>query len=63
MLFNKASSKFFEGDFHGKNRPKITIGSGYNNNLFIPYSVYKNIVEYLNFKQDYWNSKENNRAI
>ena len=37
-------------DFHGKNRQKINIGNGYNNNLFIPYSVYENIVEYLNFK-------------
>lgn len=37
-------------DFHGKNRLEINIGSGYNNNLFIPYSVYENIVECINSK-------------
>lgn len=30
-------------DFHGKNRPEINIGSGYNNNLFVSYSIYENI--------------------
>lgn len=30
-------------DFHGKNRPEINIGSGYNNNLFVPYSIYENV--------------------
>ncbi len=37
-------------DFHGKNRPEIKIGSGYNNNLFIPYSIYENISKYVDNK-------------
>jgi len=44
-LIKKYNLKISGGtDFHGKNRPEINIGSGYNNNLFIPYSVYENII-------------------
>jgi predicted metal-dependent phosphoesterase TrpH len=35
-------------DYHGKNRPEIKIGSGKNNNLFIPYSIYENIIQKIN---------------
>lgn len=30
-------------DFHGKNRPDIDLGSGINDNMHIPYSIYENI--------------------
>jgi len=33
-------------DFHGKNRPEVTLGGG-ENNFFIPDSVYDNILRYL----------------
>lgn len=35
-------------DYHGVNRPDIKIGSGKNDNLFIPYSIYKNIIHTIN---------------
>jgi predicted metal-dependent phosphoesterase TrpH len=38
-------------DYHGVHRLDIKIGSGKNNNLFIPYNIYKNIVKHCN-KQD-----------
>lgn len=34
-------------DYHGANRPDIQIGSGKNDNLFIPYSIYKSIMDKL----------------
>lgn len=34
-------------DFHGENRPEISIGIG-NDNLFIPYSIYENIINECN---------------
>ncbi|PRR83634.1 hypothetical protein [Clostridium vincentii] len=30
-------------DYHGKNRPEIKLGTGKDNNLFIPYDIYKKI--------------------
>lgn len=35
-------------DYHGQNRPDIKIGSGKNDNLFVPYSIYKNIIQAIN---------------
>jgi hypothetical protein len=34
-------------DYHGKNRPEIKLGRGTDNNLFIPYDVYKKILRKL----------------
>lgn len=34
-------------DYHGANRPEIKIGTGKNNNLFIPYEVYTGIISKL----------------
>lgn len=34
-------------DFHGLNRPDIEIGSGYDNNMFVPYNIYENIIDRL----------------
>jgi predicted metal-dependent phosphoesterase TrpH len=34
-------------DYHGENRPEIQLGSGKNNNLFIPYHVYTEIIKKL----------------
>lgn len=33
-------------DFHGTNRPEVDLGAG-NNNFFIPFSIYENILEKL----------------
>lgn len=38
-------------DYHGQNRPDIKIGSGKNGVLFIPYSIYKNIIKTINKKK------------
>lgn len=44
-IINKYNLNFSGGtDFHGKNRPGIGLGTGSNNNLFIPYKVYQNII-------------------
>lgn len=56
--FNEADYKFLDyliekyslmisggTDYHGKNRPDIELGSGKDNNLFIPYDVYTKISE------------------
>lgn len=44
-LINKYDFIYSGGtDYHGSNRPNIKIGSGKNNSLFIPYSVYENII-------------------
>lgn len=34
-------------DYHGANRPEIKLGTGKNNNLFIPYEVYTRIISKL----------------
>ncbi|PJI06990.1 MULTISPECIES: PHP domain-containing protein [Clostridium] len=34
-------------DYHGANRPEIKLGTGKNNNLFIPYEVYTGIISKL----------------
>lgn len=34
-------------DYHGKNRPEIKLGRGKDNNLFVPYDVYKKIIRKL----------------
>lgn len=34
-------------DYHGANRPEIKLGTGKNNNLFIPYGVYTRIISRL----------------
>lgn len=34
-------------DYHGKNRPEIKLGTGIDNNLSIPYDVYKKILSKL----------------
>lgn len=36
-------------DFHGENRPDISIGKG-NGDMIIPYTIYENILKRLNFK-------------
>jgi len=47
-LIRKYNLKISGGtDYHGSNRPDIKIGSGSNNNLNIPYSVYKDISNFL----------------
>lgn len=44
-LINKYNLLYSGGtDYHGTNRPDIKIGSGKDNSLFIPYSVYENII-------------------
>jgi hypothetical protein len=30
-------------DFHGGNKPSISLGTGYRNNLAVPYSVIENL--------------------
>lgn len=60
--FNKADYEFldyliekydliFSGgtDYHGANRPEIRLGTGKDNNLFIPYEVYTKILSKLKF--------------
>ncbi len=35
-------------DFHGKNRPSVSLGTGTNNNMNVPYAFYKNICDKIN---------------
>lgn len=47
-LINKYNLIYSGGtDYHGSNRPDIEIGSGKNNNLYIPYSLYEDIANRL----------------
>ncbi|OOM74031.1 error-prone DNA polymerase [Clostridium puniceum] len=51
-IINKYNLMYSGGtDYHGENRPDIKIGSGKNNNLFIPYSIYKNIIQTINMSK------------
>lgn len=44
-LINKYDLMISGGtDYHGKNRTEIKLGTGKNNNLFIPYNLYKKII-------------------
>ena len=48
-IINKYNLMYSGGtDYHGENRPDIKIGSGKNDNLFVPYSIYKNIIQTIN---------------
>ncbi|WP_160684111.1 PHP domain-containing protein [Clostridium sp. C2-6-12] len=53
-IINKYNMIYSGGtDYHGGNRPEIKIGSGENNNLFISYEIYKNIIQTINIKKSY----------
>ena len=52
-LINKYNLIYSGGtDYHGKNRPDIKIGSGKNNNLYIPSCVYENIIKAIKLKKN-----------
>lgn len=51
-LINKYNLIYSGGtDYHGKNRPDIKIGSGKNNNLYIPSCVYENIIQAIKLRR------------
>lgn len=52
-LINKYNLIYSGGtDYHGKNRPDIKIGSGKNNNLYIPSCVYENIIQAIKLRKN-----------